>query len=151
MTDTHNTEPVFIVQKVYEYERQYQTQNGTKSYTQRVKAITNKTVLEREFSKKLNTILTHTTTLNKLNRIRNSIIKNKCYGKTNYIKQINKLKIKGEITEETKNLLYDIGKRSYEIAGQIEDSLIMLLEAFNDESKRIEQFNRELDLNDKQL
>lgn len=139
----------FIVQKAYVYDRQYDTTDGKKEYKQVVKTPVKKTDLDLLFSKKLNELLKHSTTLNKLNRIRNTIIKNKCYGKSNYVKQINKIEQNGEISETTKNLLYSIAKESYGIANTIEETLLKLLKMYQDEKERIEKINKELQEIDK--
>jgi len=140
-----SNESGILVEKNYNYRRKYVTKNGVvKEYNQNVVRTLNKTDLERYFSKSLNDILKSTVELNKLNRIKNSIIRNKCYAKGNFIKQINKIDYGGELSKETKQLISDIHKQQYDMATEIEENLKLLLKLYRDEQKKIQELNREL-------
>lgn len=140
-----SNESSIIVEKNYQYTRNYVDKNGqVKSYVQNVSRMVSKNDLDKAFNKNLNKILYSTVQLNKLNRIKNSIIRNKCYGKSNFIKQINKIDHGGELTDETRELINNIYKQQYKIANEVEESLKLLLDLYRKEEERILKLNEEL-------
>ena len=149
------TDDEIKVEKEYFYPRKYVTKDGeVKVYNQRITktvyATNDLDQLRKEFNKGLNEILQHSVTLNKLNRIRKTILKNKCYGKKNFIQSVNKVDQSGELGEKTRELLNKCHKHQYRIAEDMEASLELLISLYESEIERITKFNEELKEIDKE-
>lgn len=151
--DDEDSEKDIIVGKVYKYHRQLVKADGTtKAYIQTQKAPVYRKIVPawvHEFNEKMNLLGMSTAQLNKINRIRNSILRNKCYAERNNVKQLNKAKALGTVSKKTEELMNLITKYQVETAEEIEKGLFSVLTLVTHLKKEQEEFNKEIELLDK--
>lgn len=134
--------------KVYKYNRQYINSAGeTKTYIHKVVAPKyEKTVPDwvHILNEELNKLIMSGTQLNKINRVKNTVLRNRCYNKRNMVQQLSKAEALGEVSKKTKELMELIFEQQYKMAGTIEESLFNLLTLLKHEQERVENINKEL-------